>query len=168
MTRVARFCAQCGQALETRWHSGRPRPYCPACELPVFFDPKVAVVVFVLRGDKILLIQRAVEPGLGKWALPAGFVDHDEAPEAAAMRETFEETRLRIHIDKLLAVYPKLEGGGLADISIVYAASVVDGKATAGDDAAQLGWFGREQLPPLVAFPSTALILAWRDGTLGL
>ena len=168
MTRLAKFCAQCGGALETGWHSGRERPYCAACQLPVFFEPKVAVVVFVLRGDQILLIQRAIEPGLGKWALPAGFVDHDEAPEAAAIRETYEETRLQIHIDKLLAVYPKLDGGGLADISIVYAASVVEGVARAGDDAAQLGWFGRDQLPPLVAFPSTALILAWRDGSLDL
>ena len=75
-------------------HSGRERPYCRNCETPIYFDPKVAVVVFVQQNDKVLLIRRAVDPGKGKWALPAGFVDYDEAPEEAAVRETMEETCL--------------------------------------------------------------------------
>ena len=167
MTRAANFCAQCGQALISRWHSGRERPYCLACESPVFFEPKVAAVVLIQRDDRLLLIQRALDPGKGKWALPAGFVDHDETPEAAAIRETLEETRLQIRIKKLLAVYGE-RGAGLADISIAYSAAVVAGVASAGDDAADLGWFARSQLPPLVDFPSKALILAWRDGKLDL
>ncbi len=164
MTRTAKFCAQCGHALEIRQHSGRARPYCAICQKPVFFDPKVAVVVFIQRAGKLLLIQRAIEPGMGKWALPAGFVDHDEAPEAAAIRETFEETGFCIRIDKLLAVYPRRRGGGLADISIVYSASIVSGKAQAGDDAAKAAFFAPADLPSLVEFPSSDLIMAWRDG----
>ncbi|MCY3779175.1 MAG: NUDIX hydrolase [Chloroflexi bacterium] len=167
MTRTACYCAFCGRPLIARHLSGRPRPYCRACDTPVYFDPKVAVVVFIERNARILLIQRAVDPGKGKWALPAGFVDHDEAPEAAAIRETYEETQLNVRIDKLLAVYPKRDEG-LADIVIAYSASVVGGRAKAGDDAASLGWFGRENLPPLVFYPSITLTDAWRKGTLEL
>ena len=167
MTRTARFCALCGRPLIKRHLSGRLRPYCSACAAPVYFDPKVAVVVFIQVKNRILLIQRAVDPGKGKWALPAGFVDHDEAPEAAAIRETLEETQLNVRIDKLLAVYPKRDEG-LADIVIAYSASVIGGSAKAGDDAASLGWFERDSLPPLVFYPSITLTKAWRKGTLEL
>lgn len=150
--------------METH-HGGRMRPYCPACEQPIYFDPKVAVVVFVEREGRVLLIQRAVEPGKGKWALPAGFVDHDESPESAAIRETQEETNLVVRIDNLLAVYPKRDEG-LADIVIAYSASIIEGVAVAGDDAANLGWFTRDNLPPLVFYPSITLTGLWRKGLL--
>ncbi len=167
MTRIANYCAVCGAPLECRRLSGRMRPHCPRCETTVYFDPKVAVVVFIARGDRVLLIQRAVDPGKGKWALPAGFVDHDEAPEEAARRETLEETNLRVRIDKLLAVFPKRDHG-LADIIIAYSAEILDGEARAGDDAADLGWFARGELPPLVFYPSITLTRLWAEGQLKL
>ena len=167
MTRIANFCPVCGRRLVSMHVSGRQRPYCASCELPVYFDPKVAVVVFIERDGRVLLIQRAVDPGKGKWALPAGFVDHDEAPEDAARRETWEETQLRVRINKLLAVYPKRDHG-LADIIIAYSAEVIDGEARAGDDAADVGWFAREQLPPLVFYPSITLTGLWAKGELDL
>ena len=167
MTRVANYCAQCGKPLISRQHSGRMRPYCTDCKQPVYFDPKVAVVVFLAQQDRVLLIQRAVDPGKGKWALPAGFVDHDEAPEAAARRETLEETGLEVRIDRLLAVFPKRDHG-LADIVIAYSATRVSGELCAGDDAADVGWFEPEALPPLVFYPSITLTDMWRNGRLSV
>lgn len=167
MTRIANYCAICGGLLVSRTISGRMRPFCQHCETPVYFDPKVAVVVFIARAGRVLLIRRAVDPGRGKWALPAGFVDYDEAPEAAAIRETREETNLQVHIGKLLAVFPKRDHG-LADIVIAYSAEVMAGEARAGDDAAALGWFAPDDLPPLVFYPSITLTRLWRQGELEL
>ncbi|MCY3917084.1 MAG: NUDIX hydrolase [Chloroflexi bacterium] len=167
MTRIANFCTICGGPLQSRNAAGRIRPYCPRCDLPVYFDPKVAVVVFIEADDRVLLIQRAVDPGKGKWALPAGFVDYDEAPEAAARRETLEETHLQVRIDKLLAVFPKRDHG-LADIIIAYSAKVLEGEALAGDDAAAVGWFAHGNLPPLVFYPSITLTRLWIKGELEL
>ena len=167
MTRSAIYCAHCAGKLLNRHISGRMRPHCPRCDRTVYFDPKVAVVVFVERDDQVLLIQRAVEPGKGKWALPAGFVDYDEAPEAAAVRETLEETALRIRIDKLLAVFPKRDHG-LANIIIAYSATIVGGEPQAGDDAAAVGWFTRGNLPALVFYPSITLTAQWSKGELEL
>ncbi len=167
MTRIAKFCALCGQPLSRRQLSGRLRPYCAACDQPVYFDPKVAVVVFIARAGEVLLIQRAVDPGKGKWALPAGFVDYDEAPAAAASRETLEETGLIVRIDKLLAVFPKRDEG-LADIVIAYSAEILGGQTQAGDDAAAVGWFSPDNLPPLVFYPSQRLTALWRAGQLDL
>ena len=167
MTRIANYCAVCGRSLERRHLSGRTRPYCPRCDAPVYFDPKVAVVVFIESDERVLLIQRAVDPGRGQWALPAGFVDHDEAPEAAARRETLEETGFQVRIDKLLAVFPKRDHG-LADIIIAYSATVIGGAAQAGDDAAAVGFFARGHLPPLVFYPSITLTGQWSRGELDL
>ncbi|MDE2818802.1 MAG: NUDIX domain-containing protein [Chloroflexota bacterium] len=165
MTRIANFCPTCGNALARQRHSGRERPYCLNCAAPIYFDPKVAVVVFLERNDEVLLIRRAVDPGKGKWALPAGFVDYDEAPEDAAARETLEETSLQVRIDKLLEVFPRKDDG-LADIVIAYSASILSGEARAGDDADEVGWFSRDSLPTLVFYPSITLTARWRVGQL--
>ena len=167
MSRIANYCPACGKALAHKFHSGRERPYCRSCDMPIYFDPKVAVVVFIEFDDRVLLIRRAVDPGKGKWALPAGFVDFDEAPEEAAIRETLEETNLHVCIRKLLAVFPKRDKG-LADIVIAYSASILYGDARAGDDAAEVGWFPRHNLPPLVFYPSITLTGMWRARELEL
>jgi 8-oxo-dGTP diphosphatase len=166
MARIANFCMTCGAALEVRdWH-GTPRPVCASCNTAIYFDPKVAVVVFITsdgttQGDTVLLVQRAIDPGAGKWALPAGFVEHDEAPEDAARREALEETGVQIEITRLLDVFPKRDHG-LADIVIAYAARITGGTLQADDDAAALGWFARDAVPELVFYPSQTLVGKWQ------
>jgi 8-oxo-dGTP diphosphatase len=166
MSRVANYCPKCGHALVYRRRHDRLRPRCPACDFVVYHDPKVAVVVVIIEDERVLLVKRANEPGKGLWACPAGFVDHDEAPEHAAMRETREETGLLVQIDRLLAVYPRKDHG-LANIIICYQAHVLDGTLHAADDAEAVAWFGRDHLPPLVFYPSIMLIgIKWRNGQL--
>lgn len=162
MSRIAHFCPNCGAPTHQQPHSGRLRPVCPACGHVVYFDPKVAVVVWIQEGDKLLLIQRAQDPGKDKWALPAGFVEHDEAPEDAAIREVEEETGLLVKIDRLLDVFPKRDHG-LADIVIAYAATITGGTLRPDDDAAAAGWFSRENLPELVFYPSITLVGRWLE-----
>lgn len=162
--RVAHFCPLCGARLELRHRTGDLRPVCPACDHTVYFDPKVAVVVFIEQADHLLLIRRGNEPLKGLWALPAGFVDAGEDPQAAARREALEETGLTVHIDRLLDVFHTPDDGGLADIVIAYAAHIVDGTPIAADDADAVGWFARDHIPPLAFLPSKQLVAAWIAG----
>jgi len=67
--------------------------------------PKVAVDVVLENKGKVLLVQRALEPFAGKWALPGGFVEEGETVEQAAVREVKEETGLDIELEGLLGVY---------------------------------------------------------------
>lgn len=163
MSRIANYCPNCGHRLEWQQQHGRNRPVCPSCQHIVYFDPKVAVVAFILQDDRLLLVQRDIDPGKGKWALPAGFVEYDEAPLDAAIRETLEETGLHIEIDRLLEVFPKRDDG-LADIIIAYEGHVVGGTLQAADDAADARWFSADELPELVFYPSITLVGRWRDG----
>lgn len=162
--RVARFCPMCGTALEMRERYGTLRPICPACGHVVFFDPKVAVATLILQDEQVLLVKRAVEPKKDLWALPAGFVEWDESPEAAARRECLEETGLIVEIERLVDVFHTPDDGGLADIVIAYAARISGGTLHAADDAAEAAWFTRAALPELAFLPSQRLMARWSAG----
>lgn len=57
--------------------------------------PKIAVNVFVLRGDKLLLGRRKNTIGDGDWGLPGGHLERMESLTAGAKRELEEETGLK-------------------------------------------------------------------------
>lgn len=162
--RVANFCPRCGTKLELRQRTNAIRPVCPNCDYVVYFDPKVAVVVFICQDDRVLLVKRAIDPMKDRWAMPAGFIEAGEDPQAAARRETLEETALVVQVERLLDVFHTSGDGGAADIVIAYAATVVGGELEAGDDAAEVAWFTRENLPQVVFMPSQTLAARWLAG----
>lgn len=164
MTRIANFCPECGVRLGLQHLHGKERPTCPDCNFVFYFDPKVAVLAFIVQNDKVLLVQRANNPGQGKWACPAGFVEYDEAPEEAVLRELEEETGYIGQVEGLLEVFPKKDDG-LADIVIVYQVGIISGDLCPADDADDAQWFTRDNLPELVFYPSQTLVgKRWRNG----
>ncbi len=164
--RIANFCPICGAKLEQHNRMGAMRPVCPDCDHTVFHDPKVAVALLILQDEQILLIRRRIEPMQGYWAMPAGFMDYDEDPQAAARREALEETGLTVQIDKLLDIFHTPDDGGLANIVIVYAASIVGGTLQADDDAEAVDWFGKNNVPPVAFLPSQTIVQRWQNGDL--
>jgi len=57
-------------------------------------DP--ATLVFVFRGDEVLLINKKTGLGKGKVNAPGGKIDPGETPEAAAVRECREELHITV------------------------------------------------------------------------
>jgi 8-oxo-dGTP diphosphatase len=107
------------------------------------------------KARRVLLVLRGRPPYEGRWALPGGFVDAFELPEAAARRELAEETGLALGDDvqfRLVGVYgePGRDPRGWT-VSVVYAVSVSEPAAqvAGGDDAADARWFPADALPPL-------------------
>lgn len=58
----------------------------------------------VLRGNKTLLVRRALGNNIGDWAIPGGFVEHNETIDAAVKREVLEETGVRAEVEGLVGV----------------------------------------------------------------
>ena len=160
------YCPRCGHALQDREAFGRVRRFCPACERIIFRDHKIAAGVLVEREGKILLVRRRMRPRQGTWTFPAGFVEFDEDPADAAVRECREETGLEVEITGLLDVIAGREHKHGADIVIVYHARIVGGELRAADDVDRVAFFApdrdKDGLPPL-AFRATRLALdKWR------
>jgi 8-oxo-dGTP diphosphatase len=134
---------------------------------PIYRDPKVAVAVIITDGRGILLQQRAMEPRIGLWTFPSGYVDRGEQIECAAEREVAEELGLPVTLTHLLGVYSE---PGNPVVLIVYTGEV-PASATPVVQAAEItatGYFALDDLPPL-AFDHDARIIAdWqafvRDG----
>lgn len=164
---ITDFCPACGTKNETRTLEGKIRPVCPRCGHVSYIDPKSAAINFITRnnGAEILLIQRGIEPGLGLWALPGGYIDRNEHPQQAAIREAKEETCLDVEIKRLLDVFFDVNDGGV--ITIAYESEVIGGALQAGDDAKAIRWFSREDtLPELVFISTKTLVARWLEGTL--
>lgn len=166
MSRIARFCPACGRPLAWRQRLGALRPVCAACDHVVFFDPKVAVAAWILQDNRLLLVRRRGDPMAGYWAMPAGFMEYDEDPQEAVRREVLEETGLQVNIERLLELFHTPADGGLANLVLVYEASVRHGTPHAGDDADAVAWFVRDELPPVAFLPTRSLIRRWQEGKL--
>jgi ADP-ribose pyrophosphatase YjhB (NUDIX family) len=149
-----KFCSRCAAPMETQIVGDKPRRVCPGCGFIHFTDPKVGVGVFVVHEGQILLVRRTMRPEIGKWSIPAGFVDQGEDPAETAVREALEETNLHVAIEGLVDIYhnPPAEGG--ASIFILYRARLLGGRLQAGDDADAAAFFAPDALPE-IAFAST-------------
>ena len=104
-----------------------------------------------------MLLKRSIEPALGKWVFPGGFVDRGEAVPEAAVRETHEEVGLRVALTGVLDVYsfPQYEV-----VVVVYAAEVVGGSLEAKDECLDARAFAPETIPwDDLAFDSTRAAL---------
>jgi 8-oxo-dGTP diphosphatase len=141
-----RFCGTCGGPLR----AGDRHPVCTSCGRTSFRDPKVGVGAVVLdEQDRLLLVRRGVEPGRGRWALPAGYVDADEDPRAAAAREVAEETGLEVEVGAVVDVYAGEGTGGGASFFLAFEARLVGGTLGAADDVDDARFFDLDALPPL-------------------
>lgn len=113
---------------------------------------------------QVLLVKRGRPPFQGSWALPGGFVDEFELPEAAARRELAEETGLALAASvpfALVGVYGERGRDPRGwTVSVVFAARVPeDAPAVAGaDDAADARWFPVGSLPRPLAFDHDVVV----------
>ena len=150
------FCPRCGSSLKT----DRPEPdnrerlVCIDCRFIFYQNPKPAAGVIAVHKGNILLVQRKLNPGAGDWSLPAGFIEMDESPAEAAVRETLEETGLNVRIKKLFDVTGTCEHMYNHIILVLYEAQIIGGTLQANDDAMDAGFFPLDNPPPNIAFPS--------------
>lgn len=101
---------------------------------------------------QLLLIERAIPPFKGEWALPGGFALAGESTEDAALRELFEETGLQdIFLEQLYTFSSPARDPRGRVISVAYMALVQPAAhhAIASTDAARAMWHSTGALPEL-------------------
>ncbi|MEU1284854.1 NUDIX hydrolase [Kitasatospora sp. NPDC005856] len=126
--------------------------------------PAVAVAI-VVKDGRVLMVRRRVAEGELSWQFPAGEVEPDESPEEAAVRETAEETGLRVAAARLLGEREHPQSGR----RMAYTACEVVGGTAMVRDADELDrvvWASRAELAGYVPFPMFPPVQEYLDGTL--
>jgi len=99
----------------------------------------VGAIVHDAEG-RLLLIRRGHPPDKGRWSLPGGRVEAGESDAAAVVRELSEETGLRVEAGRLIGSVDRPGTGGVTYEIHDYAAIVMGGELSPGDDAAEARW----------------------------
>src|SRR5277367_829675 len=128
-------------------------------------NPLVGVGAVIVRENRVLLIRRGHPPLLGEWSLPGGVLECGETLREATSREVREETGLVVEVVEMLGVYERVIRSEDARVRYHYVlidslCRPVAGELNAGSDAADAGWFTREELPALrLAFDTNEVVL---------
>ncbi|MHB0987056.1 MAG: NUDIX domain-containing protein [Bellilinea sp.] len=141
------YCFRCGAELEERRHDGRNRLACPACSWVHYPQLKVGAAAQVVKDGNLLLLRRSRDPWQGCWYLPAGYVEADENPAAAAERELFEEAGLIATACSLVGTYYFDDDPRGNGILLVYDYLVTSGSLAINDEADAVGFFDPTSLP---------------------
>lgn len=144
---MSHYCYQCGGELEVRMVDHRERETCPRCGWVHYLQLKVGAAVIIERDNRLLLLQRAHEPWVGSWMIPAGYVEADEDPKDAAKREVLEETSLNVELGDLLKTYyfdDDPRGNGVA---FVYKATKISGEMNINSEATSAQYFSYDEIP---------------------
>src|SRR5664279_4011105 len=141
---TARHCSQCGSRMASASIGERLREQCPACGFIAWRNPAPVGMAVIEHEQQLVLIRRRDPPLAGYWAPPAGYVETGESVPEAVIREAREECGLDIVLDDLAGVYSQAD---VEVLIIAYRAHSTGGLLMAGDDASEVGLFGRGQLP---------------------
>lgn len=137
------------------------RLVCDACGYIEYANPKVVVGAVAVWRDRILLCKRAIEPRIGYWTLPAGYLELNESTEDGAKREAREEAGAELRLNGVLAVYniPRI-----SQVQIIYRAELLSEDIAAGTESEEVGLFTAADIPwKELAFPSVHWALKQYD-----
>lgn len=130
----------------------RPRLVCESCGFIHYVNPKIVVGAVCAWHERVLLCRRAIEPRLGYWTIPAGYLEERETTVDGALREAREEACAELDIRGLLAVY---EIPRISQVQLIYAADLRSPVVAAGEESLEAGLFDWNAIPwPELAFPS--------------
>ncbi len=149
------YCMQCGSGLEVRVPPGddRNRLVCPDCGYISYVNPKLVVGALPVVDGRVLLLRRGIEPGLGAWSYPGGFLEMGETLEEGARRESLEELGIEIDGLRLLGVYSRPAAGV---VTVIYVADRMSGQPRTTPEATEAAFFRPDEIPwRELAFPTT-------------
>jgi ADP-ribose pyrophosphatase YjhB (NUDIX family) len=155
-----KLCPRCGHDLERR-NGGHL--HCCGCGSSYWANSAPAVQGLLVRDGRVLIGRRKHEPNKGMWDLPGGFLEEGEEAVEGLRREFLEETGVAVEPVEWLGVYVDPYGPSFV-LSLGWLVRADEGDPVANDDIEELAWFGPDELPEEMAFPSQPPMLRrWLD-----
>ncbi len=150
-----KYCSECGAEVTQKIPEmdDRLRYVCtnPSCNTIHYQNPKVVVGTLAYYGDEVLLCKRAIEPQLGFWTLPAGFMENGESTSDGAKRETWEEAGADYDQSDIYRVF---DIPFINQVYIFYLAELPKRHAEAGIESLEVGFYKEDDIPwDALAFP---------------
>ena len=140
------FCSSCGARTVQRIPSGDtlPRAVCDQCNTIHYENPNLIVGCIPEWENRILLCKRAIEPRVGLWTVPAGFMENGETTAGGAQRETLEEANARVDITAPYALYniPHIN-----QVYLLFRARLLDLNFSAGSETLEVDLFDEDEIP---------------------
>lgn len=140
------FCSACGARVEHRVPTGDtlPRFVCAQCGIIHYENPKIVVGCIPEWENRILLCRRAIEPRIGLWTVPAGFMENGETTAQGAQRETLEEANARV---EMLGLYALFNIPHINQVYMLFRARLLDLDFRAGAETLETALFEEQQIP---------------------
>jgi ADP-ribose pyrophosphatase YjhB (NUDIX family) len=165
-----KFCPDCGAAVQQRIPEGDtlPRAVCTACGTVHYRNPRLVVGCVPAWQERILLCRRAIEPRLGYWTAPAGYLEIGESLLAAAARETAEEAMAEVEVGSLLSVVNVLYA---EQVHVMFRAQMRSERHAAGAESLETRLYTEAEIPwDDIAFTSMRFALQryFEDRRLGV
>jgi len=140
------FCSHCGSPVISKIPTGDhlPRFVCTGCGMIHYKNPLLVLGCVPQWEGKILLCRRAIEPRLGFWTVPAGFMENGETMQHAAARECYEEALATVEVGSLLAVVNVTHAG---QVHVMFRAQLVKPEFAPGPESLEVGLYDETEIP---------------------
>ena len=155
------FCPNCGSKIFMKIpeEDNRLRAVCDSCNLIHYENPKIVVGALATFEGKILLCKRAIEPRVGLWTLPAGYMELNETTLEGAVRETVEEAGADIKIVRLFAMH---DLPFVNQVHIFFLAKMKSPSLSPGSESLEAKLFDVDEIPwENLAFRSVSRTLTY-------
>lgn len=148
------FCSQCGKdsiSFIIPDSDTLHRHRCDHCHTIFYENPKIVVGAVTTYQGKFLLCRRAIEPQIGLWTYPAGYLESHESLEQGTQREAMEEAGITIKLNRLIGTYSLT---AINQVHIIYAAEMMTPAFSAGSESLEVALFTQDEIPwDDLAFP---------------
>lgn len=140
------FCSACGAHVELRIPPGDnlPRHVCVSCGTIHYENPRIIVGCVPEWEGRVLLCRRAIEPRVGLWTVPAGFMENGETTAQGAMRETLEEANARVGD---LEPYALFNIPHISQVYMLFRARLLDLDFSPGAETLETRLFAEAEVP---------------------
>ena len=141
-----KFCSSCAAPVELIVPEGDhlPRHVCTSCRTVHYLNPRIIAGCVPQWQGRILLCKRAIEPRLGYWTFPAGFMENGEAVQDGAAREAVEEALARVEIGSLLSIVNVIRAH---QVHITFRARLLDLDFGVGAESLEVGLYDEADIP---------------------